>query len=769
MKIITGKTCVWLLLFITAAIVISQRAFAEARRPIVPSDCVKVRRFLNDNFRSSIQIDPTGKRVAYLVQSPNLQSNENDVHLDTQTVDGSKAEAQHLLVSTKISGLHWLAGGSAVTVLAKHNGRDSVLRVTAPAGHVEDLTAIPGNIAEYSISEDGRTIVFAVEEESPALKTTSEQDEARGYRIAFQKQQVSLFPKRKIFVTRMRQGGWTKPQILSVHLPSVTGTMDSFPYPLDLRLSLSPDGASLVFTYLANPAGVPEAWMKSTTVRAIIGSVGVVQITAVVDLKTGAASVPFESPWAWSVPFWSRDSRSFIISAVSPVGTSWEAEDVKEHRPPSDAVHQFEAQLDSGAVALVRSDLHGLYEQPLSWKLDGELLLHTGEGTLSLLRLNDGQWRETSQIRVPITRLSRNAEIASDGAVVAGDYESPSMPPSLYLYRTGAHDVQTLLSLNPEFQGLTLAPVREMHWQTATGYHATGLLFLPPDYDPHKRYPLVIHSYPAASDFFCDSGKNHDPSFAPQPIANAGMMYLIRVVPVGMQKRDEEAHYPKGYPGLLGEAAFQTDVWDSAVDQLASDGLIDANKVGIIGFSRSGWYTEFALTHGRTHYAAATVADNTQYSMGEYWMIHSDGVLRSLDAMYGGPPYGETLRNWLDHSISFNLPKIHSPLLMEVMGNGTHYTSDNAPPSNLALKWEVFAGLSRLKKPVEMYYYPLETHQPEHPQARLASLERNLDWYVFWLQARERPARPDPDQYPRWRELRKAYESERALGDEGSH
>jgi hypothetical protein len=37
------------------------------------------------------------------------------------------------------------------------------------------------------------------------------------------------------------------------------------------------------------------------------------------------------------------------------------------------------------------------------------------------------------------------------------------------------------------------------------------------------------------------------------------------------------------------------------------------------------------------------------------------------------------------------------------------------------------------------------------PQARLASVQRNLDWYRFWPQSYERPNPEDPDQYVRWR------------------
>ena len=64
----------------------------------------------------------------------------------------------------------------------------------------------------------------------------------------------------------------------------------------------------------------------------------------------------------------------------------------------------------------------------------------------------------------------------------------------------------------------------------------------------------------------------------------------------------------------------------------------------------------------------AAVADNVHYSLGEYWLLHTEGVTRGYDAMYGGPPYGPSLKNWLQYSVSFNLDKIRSPILIEVMG-----------------------------------------------------------------------------------------------------
>jgi len=223
----------------------------------------------------------------------------------------------------------------------------------------------------------------------------------------------------------------------------------------------------------------------------------------------------------------------------------------------------------------------------------------------------------------------------------------------------------------------------------------------------------------------------------------------------------ERSFYPREYPGGVAEAAYEMGVWDGAINELSSRGIVDEHRVGIIGFSRSGWYTEFSLAHSRHRYRAATVTDNVQYSVGTYWLLHSNSALHSSETMYGGPPYGKTLENWEKYSISFNLDKIHTPLLMEALGHGMPYNDWRAAPSFLATTFEVFTGLNRLEKPVELVYYPIEDHQPDHPQARLATLQRNVDWYRFWLQGYERLDPEDKEQYVRWQRLRELNEASR--------
>jgi dipeptidyl aminopeptidase/acylaminoacyl peptidase len=514
-------------------------------------------------------------------------------------------------------------------------------------------------------------------------------------------------------------------------------------------LSLSPNGRLLLLTYITDDP-LPADWVASRAARHLFDAGIPTPILALQNLDTDESSIALKTYLPLSLPLWNPDGRSFAVVAMSPVGSVWEHED---SATPGALGHLFAVNLQPETVDQIVSHVANNGEQPLTWTQNGTLTVHTSADTIASFSFENGRWRSTSSYRIPLDDMYRLAQLASDGKQLVGDYQNLSTPPELFQWLLGERSIKTLVRLNPEFDSLALAPSMSVQWKTSTGYDINGILLLPPGYSDKNQYPLVIQTKPYVGQFLCDTGVSHFPSFAPQPIADAGMLYLIRSYPEDINNNPDAGHLPKGYPGGVGEAVFNMDVWDSAIAALNARGIIQMDKLGIIGFSRSGWYTEYILAHSGVRYRAATVTDNIQYSIGEYWTSRGS-LVQPLEGMYGGPPYGKTFANWLDYSISFNLDKVRTPLLMEQMGGGVPFVSERSIPAQLIPSLEIFMGLQRLKRPVELYYYPNEDHQPDNPQARLASLQRNVDWYRFWLQGYERPNPENPEQYIRWSALR---------------
>jgi dipeptidyl aminopeptidase/acylaminoacyl peptidase len=121
--------------------------------------------------------------------------------------------------------------------------------------------------------------------------------------------------------------------------------------------------------------------------------------------------------------------------------------------------------------------------------------------------------------------------------------------------------------------------------------------------------------------------------------------------------------------------------------------------------------------------------------------------MNDYEGELGGPPYGDTLANTLRFTPAFNAQRVRCPLLME-------YTRF---PGDLTGNMEFFVALNRLGKPVEMFSYPTGEHDLDTPSQRVASLQRNVDWFRFWMQGVETsPPANDPEQFVRWKKLRDA-------------
>jgi hypothetical protein len=159
------------------------------------------------------------------------------------------------------------------------------------------------------------------------------------------------------------------------------------------------------------------------------------------------------------------------------------------------------------------------------------------------------------------------------------------------------------------------------------------------------------------------------------------------------------------------------------------------------------------LTHSKYHFTAAALADGVDYSYFQYMAFSSADpeMAGEFEQVYGGPPYGKRLAQWLKQSPSFLMDKVETPLRIQVSG-----------PTAVLSDWPWYSGLSRLGKPVEMIYIPEGTHILEKPWELMTSQQSNVDWFCFWLKGEEDPDPAKADQYARWRELRKQQQANEA-------
>jgi dipeptidyl aminopeptidase/acylaminoacyl peptidase len=274
------------------------------------------------------------------------------------------------------------------------------------------------------------------------------------------------------------------------------------------------------------------------------------------------------------------------------------------------------------------------------------------------------------------------------------------------------------------------------HWQDKNGTPWAGLLALPPGHDPKQRYPLVIQTHGYDLDRYFVDG---------QFTTGSGGRALVAKGVVVLQMA-----MPSQHVFTTADAPFQLDGFQAAVARLAAEGLIDPQRVGVIGFSYTCFHTLYALTQDPHLFAAAAITDGLQMSYSEYIFAEDSQPQEIAEEINGGKPWGQGLTTWAAHAPDFNLDKVAAPLLISALER-----------FQLLGQYEPYAILRRLGKPVEMQWLRREnaTHVVKRPYHRYLSQQSAVDWFDFWLNGHEDADPAKAEQYARWHELRKLQEA----------
>src|SRR5256885_5193718 len=208
-----------------------------------------------------------------------------------------------------------------------------------------------------------------------------------------------------------------------------------------------------------------------------------------------------------------------------------------------------------------------------------------------------------------------------------------------------------LLDLNPQFTKLNLGKVEAIEWTATDGHVVEGGLYWPTEYEPGKRYPLLIQTHGFDPNRFSTDGLNEwSSAFAARPLAGEGLFVL-------QEGRSKIANREVG--NSTRESPYSMAEFEGAIDHLDKRGLIDRERVGIVGFSRTEMTVAYTLTHSKYHFAAASLVDGTNAGYFEYLAFPNTDDMHLLN---GGAPYGEGLKQWLKNSPAFNLDKVHTPV-----------------------------------------------------------------------------------------------------------
>lgn len=519
-------------------------------------------------------------------------------------------------------------------------------------------------------------------------------------------------------------------------------------------LALSPDGASVV-TQLPVP-DVPSSWealyppaLKSAAFRIHGGHQdlrqgwGLVNQYVAIELATGAVRSMTEAPvggasgwFSYGSPSWSSDGSAIVLPDTflkskdnAPSRPCVAVVDIESHS--SSCVEGLKAHTETD----VEEGFHVIWSVRFGREKQRVLVSFNShedfwvKGTTEYQQSADGTWQIIRQLR-------GTPETEHDGLEV-NVKQSLNEPPRLVA--TDAGRTRIVWDPNPQLKQFELGEATVYTWNDNEGRTWKGGLYKPSKYSAAERYPLVIQTHGFSESEFSSDGA-YPTAFAARALAAVGFMVLQAEAEVGwscpFSLPDEYPCYVSGYKG--------------AVKQLVSDGLVDPDNVGIIGFSRSCGSVMEMLADDSFYFKAASVTDGIMHTYSQY-IVSADyannSVANDANSSIGAPPFGEGLPLWLKRSLSFRINRVNTPLLVVAEG-----------PVSIFLMWEPYAALRYLHKPVELIMLNTYEHVLTNPAVRMASQGGTVDWFRFWLQDYEDPDPAKQEQYERWRDLRKMQE-----------
>ena len=321
--------------------------------------------------------------------------------------------------------------------------------------------------------------------------------------------------------------------------------------------------------------------------------------------------------------------------------------------------------------------------------------------------------------------------------------------PRLVASRNGSE--VTLWEPNGALVKKQLHRIERIEWIDVDGNTWDGHLVLPRGPVPSKGFPLaLVMAHETYPNHFMPDGYAYAPGNAAQEMASNGIAQLALnagnpIAKALLATRQEG-------PALVAAA-------DSAVDELARRGLVDPERVGVIGYSRMGWATLYLSTHHRRFVpAAAIVQDSVDTSYVQYIQSATMGEVRPLDSlrMYTDEPstFWDNKEAWMD-APGFMMDRMQSPLLVQ-----HHY---GPYIGGLLSIMEPYAAMRHLGRPVEAVAFNGGAHVHTQPAHRLASMQLAVDWMRFWLKDEENSSPENRERNAHWRRMRDKWKDRPAI------
>jgi Prolyl oligopeptidase family len=350
----------------------------------------------------------------------------------------------------------------------------------------------------------------------------------------------------------------------------------------------------------------------------------------------------------------------------------------------------------------------------------------------------EGLWGRLYNLGGPGGLSFESGSLAGREMVAA--FAGVDQPPRLEAINLDTGASRVLFDPNGELRSQTQGRAHWYSWETSTDYPGHGMMILPDNYRPDKRYPAVITTYACGNGFLRGGSGDNAPEFA---LAHEGFIAICLNADVTEIIARETA---------LGRdlsrlSPIICDIVSGLIADLTKNGKVDPARVGLAGQSLGASVGTYCISHSNT--IAAAAFRHGSFPERALWDLFETGSWErgpnSLFARLHLPdPRNDPSGRWNEISVARRAREINTPTLIQV---------DDQEHINALPLW---SAMHDEGKAIEMYVFPEDTHMLMRPIHTLVNFERQIDWFKFWLKHENDAAPAKRGQYDRWERLRES-------------
>ncbi|MDE2879098.1 prolyl oligopeptidase family serine peptidase [Candidatus Palauibacter soopunensis] len=309
---------------------------------------------------------------------------------------------------------------------------------------------------------------------------------------------------------------------------------------------------------------------------------------------------------------------------------------------------------------------------------------------------------------------------AEDADVYAFRRERFDDSPDYFVAGPDLDEARQVTRTNPFQEDYAWGRTQLIDYENEWGRPLQGALVYPADYDPDRTYPMIVYHYELLSQ-----------SLHRYVVPDPTRYYNIQIwSQEGYFVFQPDIVYRDRRPGQSNVETLRP-----AVAAAVETGMIDADRVGLIGHSWGGYQTTFFVTQDDLFAAAVAGAPLTNLMsmyLSFYW--NSGGTDARIFEISQGRmqvPWWEDWDSYFNNSPLHHIQNLNTPLLMEFG------TEDGAVEFNQGV--EFYNAARRAGKHMVMLVYEGENHGLAREPNQRDYQSRILQWFAHYLKGEPAP------------------------------